>query len=185
MENLEEKPAKKKITRRKTTSKKSTTAKKTTTSRKPRIKKQEAVVMPTKEEIQAALKDITNQKKIENNINQPRYEEVTIQDAIDLGSKIDDAIAELLKEPVSNENFGVWQPVMNVLTRMYETSEDDYQNVKYIGNNRIVINLDKKIYSDVNKEINRIRTQLSMDTLSYEGVDDKANNRIAIIIRKK
>lgn len=183
MENTEEKAEKKKITRKKSTAKK--TAKKTTTPKKPRVKKQETVVMPTKEEIQAALKDITNQKKVENNINQPRYEEVTIQDAVDLGSKIDDAIAELLKEPASNENFGIWQPVMNVLTRMYEASEDDYQNVKFIGKGTIVVNLNKKIYNDVNKEINRIRNQLSMDTLSYEGIDDKANNRIAIIIRKK
>lgn len=190
MENTEEKAEKKKITRRKPTSKKSTTkkeTKKTTTQRKPRVKKQKTVVMPSQEEIQEALKEINAQKKLENNIETPKYEEATIQDAVDIGVDVNKAIEELLKDNSEQVvNYGEWQSVMNVLTRMYETSEEDYQNVKYIPNkNVITVNLNKDLYKDYNTEIKKIKNQLCIDVLKYEGINDDINNRIVIIIKKK
>lgn len=168
-----------KKTTRKTTKKK--TAKKTS------VKKMKTVEMPSQEDVQAALREITAQKKLENNIAEPKYEEATVQDAVNIGVDVNKAIEELLKdnsEPV--ENYGEWQSVMNVLTRMYETSEENYENVKYIpSKNVITINLNKDLYKDYNTEIKRIKNQLCIDVLKYEGINDDINNRIVIIIKKK
>ena len=93
---------------------------------------------------------------------------------------------EFLKEPSNLESYDEFQPIMNVLTRMYETSEEEYKNVRFIKERKtIVVDLDKKIYKDLDAEINRIKTQLGYDTLKFNGVEDITNNRIMIMIRMK
>ena len=119
-------------------------------------------------------------------VKKPASQEITIQEAVELGTKIDEAIMDLFKAPSTIYDVGDLQPIMNVLTRMYESSEDDYLNVRYIKEKgTIVVDLDKNIFKDLNKEIERIKTQVCCDTLRYTGVEDVQHNRIMIVIRIK
>jgi len=164
------------VTKKKTTKKKTT--KKTT---KPVEKKL------TKEQIQQELNAIADAKLAEAGVKKPdKSQEITLEEAVSIGAPIDEAIMEFLKEPSNLESYDEFQPIMNVLTRMYETSEEEYKNVRYIKERKtIVVDLDKNIFKDLNKEINRIKTQLGYDTLVFNGMEDLVHNRIVIMIRLK
>lgn len=165
---------KKKTTEKKTTKK---TVKTTKTTKKKL----------TKEQIQKELNAMADAKLAAAGVKPvAKYEDITVEEAVSIGKPIDEAIMEFLKEPSNLESFDEYQPIMNILTRMYETSEEEYKNVRFIKERKtIVVDLDKKIYKDLDKEINRIKTQLGYDTLKFNGVEDITNNRIMIMIRMK
>lgn len=165
-------------TKKKTTTKKTT---KKTTTRKATSKKL------SKAEIQKELNAIADAKLAAAGVKpEVKYEDITPEEAASIGKPIDEAIMEFLKEPSNLQDYNEYQPIMNVLTRMYETSEEEYQNVKFMKDRKtIIVDLDKKIYKDLDREINRIKTQLGYDTLKFNGVEDITNNRIMIMIRMK
>lgn len=165
--------------KKKTTEKK--TSKKTVKTTKTTKKKL------TKEQIQRELNAMADAKLAAAGVKPAaKYEDITVEEAVNIGKPIDEAIMEFLKEPSNLESYDEFQPIMNVLTRMYETSEEEYKNVRFIKERKtIVVDLDKKIYKDLDKEINRIKTQLGYDTLKFNGVEDITNNRIMIMIRMK
>lgn len=141
----------------------------------------------SKEDIQRELNAIADAKLAAAGVKtEVKYEDITPEEATSIGKPIDEAIMEFLKEPSNLQEYDEYQPIMNVLTRMYETSEEKYQNVRFMKERKtIIVDLDKKIYKDLDKEINRIKTQLGYDTLKFNGVEDITRNRIMIMIRVK
>ena len=174
------------VTKNKETSTKKT-VKKSKSNKVTKKSKTTTVKKPSKEDIQRELNAIADAKLAAAGVKSDvKFEDVKVEEAVDLGTEIDKAILDFLKEPSNLEDYNEFQPIMNVLTRMYETSEEEYQNVKFIKERKtIVVDLDKKIYKDLDKEINRIKTQLGYDTLKFNGVEDISTNRIMIMIRMK
>ncbi len=139
----------------------------------------------TKEDIQKALGEIADQKLKEAGVKPTQGKTLSVEESVKVSENIDKAIMEFFTESLSSDVPFEWQPIMNVLTRMYEASEEDYQNVKYNKEkNSITINLDGSRYA-LNKELANIKTQLCCDTLSYNGVYDTTNKRVFIVVRKK
>ena len=168
------------------TKKKSVKSEKKTKTTKKTTKKTTSKKL-TKEQIQKELNAMADAKLAAAGVKpEIKYEDITVEEAVNIGKPIDEAIMEFLKEPSNLESYDEFQPIMNILTRMYETSEEEYKNVRFIKERKtIVVDLDKKIYKDLDAEINRIKTQLGYDTLKFNGVEDITNNRIMIMIRMK
>lgn len=90
-------------------------------------------------------------------------------------SKVDSFLKDLEQE-VSDTDIPLdWQPIMNVLTRMYEAGEDRYDNVKFFKSKGIIVTLDKKRYNNGKDELQRIIFNVGCDSLNYdlEEYDDK------------
>lgn len=161
---------------------KKTVGKPKKTTNKPKLKKVKEEMI-TNEDIQNALKEILAEKMIGVKEFDPSLVEETSNEVV----KIEENVFSIFDTMIDVRPPLYLQPIMNVLTRMYETSEDNYKNVKYNETNKTLqINLDAKQYPDVDKEISRIKYQLCYDTLKYEGHKlDGESPRILIVISEK
>ena len=136
----------------------------------------------TEEDIQKALKEIMEEKMIGVKEFEPQLVEET-----PTNEEVLETVISLFEKKESTQPPLYLQHNMNVLTRMYETSEDNYKNVKYNPLDKTLqINLSAKQFPNLNKEIDRIKYQLCYDTLKYKGyVLEGESPRILIIISEK
>ena len=98
-------------------------------------------------------------------------------------SKVD-SFLKSLEEDIAETDIPLdWQPTMNILTRMYEAGEDQYNNVKFYKSKGISVNLNKKQYNDSYKELQRIIFNLSSDAFKYDMKEDKEKIVITITLK--
>jgi hypothetical protein len=145
-----------------------------------KIKKEEVI---TQEDIQKALAEIVSEKMV----GVKQFDEKVVEQPTEINTNVLDNLFAQFEQINPSQTPLHLQPIMYVLTRMYEASEVDYMNVKYNSEDgTIQINLDGNIYKDVDYEVNRVKNQLCYDTLKYKGHTLKGDNpRILIVISTK
>jgi wyosine [tRNA(Phe)-imidazoG37] synthetase (radical SAM superfamily) len=113
--------------------------------------------------------------------NQSTYQ-VSDQVSDQVTSKVD-AFLKDLEQEVADTNIPLdWQPIMNVLTRMYEAGEERYDNVKFYKSKGIIVTLDKKVYNDAQKELQRIIFNVGCGSLKYDVKEDDSKTVITITL---
>lgn len=129
----------------------------------------------TMEDIKKAMEEIVNE----------RFEEegITVKPTIIEETKtveIDDNLTTNSDE-YSDVIPLKWNSIFNVLTRMYEVNEEQYENVKYNKTQDcILVDLDEKIYNSYDKEIKKIKVMSGYNSLNYCGKQE--NGRLLITI---
>lgn len=158
--------------------KKKTTKKKTT--KKSTVKKTTPVV--TSEQLKAEADKIATEMLRSQGFGDlldKKQEEPTPEDTT---SKVD-AFLKSLEQDVAETDIPLdWQPIMNVLTRMYEAGEDQYNNVKFYKSKGIIVTLDKKQYNNSQQEFQRIKFNLNYGSLKYDMQEDDSKTVIRITL---
>ena len=83
-----------------------------------------------------------------------------------MDDKVDAFFASLTKENESSEVPLDYQPTMNVLTRMYEAGEENYEHVFFQPNKTIIVKLQKPRYNP-NMELQRIKFNVDNSNFKY------------------
>jgi predicted DNA-binding protein YlxM (UPF0122 family) len=83
-----------------------------------------------------------------------------------MDDKVDAFFASLAKENESSEVPLDYQPTMNVLTRMYEAGEENYEHVFFQPNKTIIVKLQKPRYNP-NMELQRIKFNVDNSNFKY------------------
>ena len=97
-------------------------------------------------------------------------------------SKVDAFLKDLEQEVADTDIPLEWQPIMNVLTRMYEAGEERYDNVKFYKSKGIIVTLNKKVYNDAQKELQRIIFNVGCGSLKYDVKEDDSKTVITITL---
>ena len=153
------------------------------TKKKKTTKKKVSKPKITKEQLQAEALKLANEKlasngiqeietPIETNNDNKRIEELLLQEIGDNTEYSDNIPLE-------------WQGVFNMLTRMYETSEETYNKIKYNSvKNLIQVILDTEHFVPKN-EYHRIIGALNYSTLSYDLIEKPEENKFIVEIKIK
>lgn len=130
----------------------------------------------TKEDIDKAISEMLDAKLSEAGI--VKSNEPPIISDSDIYKLLSNEVEEDGSEPTLE-----WQPVFNVLTRIYEASDDEYKNVKFSKNKDcITVTLDAKVYKSLKDEITRMKTALCTTVLKFSG--DISNDIMTVNITK-
>lgn len=130
----------------------------------------------TKEDIDKAISELLDVKLTEAGI--VKNNEPPIISDSDIYKLLSNEVEEDCSEPTLE-----WQPVFNVLTRIYEASDDEYKNVKFSKKKDcITVTLDAKVYKSLKEEITRMKTALCTTVLKFNG--NISDGVMTIIITK-
>lgn len=136
----------------------------------------------TQEDIQKALEEIVDTKLEQYGVTKHVIEEEPTISDIDMVALMHSMLFDndVQSSPITLE----WQPIFNILTRMYESNDSEYNNVRYNKrDDNIIVVLDKNIFKSVDTELIRIKNAICSDALKYEGMFN--DEKLMITIRKK
>jgi hypothetical protein len=124
----------------------------------------------TMEDIKSVMEEIVNERLTEEGILKGSNPNEEINEGFDVSSD------------VYTTNIPIeWCSMFNILTRMYETNEEEYVNVKFNENKKtLLVDLDEKIYKSVQSEISKIKVVSGYSSLKYSGTTE--NGRLLITI---
>lgn len=136
----------------------------------------------TKEDIEKALAEIVDEKMVEYGVAKKPEPQQSVDD-VDMVAMMH----AMLFEDNANMNTTPtleWQSIFNVLTRIYESSDDEYNNVQYNSiKDNIVVMLDPKVYTSLDTELTRVKNAVCASSLKYEGYINET--QMIITISKK
>ena len=136
----------------------------------------------TQEDIEKALAEMLDSKMAEYGVTKNNEPQQSV-DATDMVAMMNAMLFED-NESISTTPTIEWQSVFNVLTRIYETNEDSYKNVKYDSQkDAIVVVLEKATYPSLSMELTRIKNAVCASSLNYDGIENDSN--LVITISKK
>lgn len=142
--------------------------------KKYQYKKSDKGLNITMDDIKAEADKIANEMLASKGIthNQPSdqvSDQVSSQvsDQVEnMDDKVDAFFASLEKENESIEVPLDYQPTMNVLTRMYEAGEENYEHVFYQANKTIIVKLQKPRYNPT-VELQKIKFNVDNSNFKY------------------
>lgn len=141
--------------------------------------KQETI---TQEDIEKALAEMLDSKMAEYGVTKNDEPQQSV-DATDMVAMMNVMLFDN-NESMSTTPTVEWQAIFNIATRIYETNEDSYKNVKYDPRkDAIVISLDKTTYPSLSMELTRIKNAVCASSLNYSGIENDSN--LVITISKK
>ena len=141
--------------------------------------KQETI---TQEDIEKALAEMLDSKMAEYGVTKNNEPQQSV-DATDMVAMMNVMLFDN-NESMSTTPSLEWQAIFNIATRIYETNEDSYKNVKYDPRkDAIVINLDKTTYPSLSMELTRIKNAVCASSLNYDGIEN--DSTLVITISKK
>lgn len=144
----------------------------------------EATEEITMDDISNAMKEIVNEKMREAGIVQKEEQNTVKEPSYNIDEQYYKSFIMNADSNNIDEVTYEWQPIYNVLTRMYECSEENYLNVKYDGKtDSIYVNLDKNVYKSEETELSKIKMSLCSDAIKYNM--KVSDDRIIIHIEKK
>lgn len=124
----------------------------------------------TMEDIKSVMEEIVNERLTEEGI----LNDSNPNEEINEGFNVSDDVYTT-NVPIE------WCSLFNILTRMYETNEEEYVNVKFNENKKtLLVDLDEKIYKSVQSEISKIKVVSGYSSLKYSGTAE--NGRLLITI---
>lgn len=124
----------------------------------------------TMEDIKSVMEEIVNERLTEEGI----LNDSNPSEEINEGFNVSDDVYTT-NVPIE------WCSLFNILTRMYETNEEEYVNVKFNENKKtLLVDLDEKIYKSVQSEISKIKVVSGYSSLKYSGTAE--NGRLLITI---
>lgn len=130
----------------------------------------------TKEDIDKAISEMLDAKLSEAGI--VKSNEPPIISDSDIYKLLSNEVEEDGSEPTLE-----WQPVFNVLTRIYENSDTEYTHVKYSKNKDcLTVTLNTNIYKSIKDEINKMKNALCITTLKFSG--DVKDDIMTIVVSK-
>lgn len=143
------------------------------------VVKQEDVI--TKEDIEKAINEMLDTKLAEYGVSKIDEQPVSGIDSTDMVAMMN---MFLFEDRSTSSPTLEWQPIFNVLTRVYESSDDEYKNVKYNSkNDNIVVTLNTSIYKSLENEMTRVKNAICSSSLKYEG--SVVGDKLVILISKK
>lgn len=142
--------------------------------KKYQYKKSDKGLNITMDDIKAEADKIANEMLASKGIthNQPSDQVSSqvsdqVSDQVEnMDDKVDAFFASLEKENESIEVPLDYQPTMNVLTRMYEAGEENYEHVFYQANKTIIVKLQKPRYNPT-VELQKIKFNVDNSNFKY------------------
>jgi len=138
--------------------------------KKYQYKKSDKGLNITMDDIKAEADKIANEMLASKGITHNQHSDQVSSQVTDqvasnsMDDKVDAFFASLEKESI--EVPLDYQPTMNVLTRMYEAGEENYEHVFYQANKTIIVKLQKPRYNP-NMELQRIKFNVDNSNFKY------------------